>query len=69
MFTQFVFSWLCIIACVYLFFMACVVRQAVRWETLRLDAPSGDEVWNGLVGFRRALADPSCFVEFRKLLR
>ncbi|CAM9306236.1 unnamed protein product, partial [Ectocarpus fasciculatus] len=52
------------------FWVACGPSgKAVRWETLRLDAPSSDEAWNGVVGFRRALADPACFLEFRKLLR
>ncbi|CAN0405916.1 unnamed protein product, partial [Ectocarpus sp. 12 AP-2014] len=52
------------------FWVACGPSgKAVRWETLRIDSPSSDEAWNGVVGFRRALADPSCFAEFRKLLR
>ncbi len=43
--------------------------QILRWETLRLDAPSSDEAWNGVVGFRRALADSACLAEFGELLR
>lgn len=46
-----------------------MLSQATRWVTLRLDSPSTEEVWNGSVGFRRALANPACLAEFRELLR
>eukprot|EP00903_Cladosiphon_okamuranus_P005597 g5569.t1 len=52
------------------FWVACgPTGKIVRWETLRLDAPTGDEAWSGDVGFRRALANSACFAEFRGLLR